>query len=177
MDRERDWTVELRNAGEPPVLGRVVELLSQLAYRRKNSWEPDLKALELSDLRPQWARAWLLGPFASPRFEDDQDQMSIAVFGNGAARLKKLAVWFQAEKTKPNPIILKRAGIPDGVDALRVADALAWPSDVAAWGRLADWLLTDPSRFLMLRLATLYPCSRFGSTCWRTHAIGGLEWC
>ena len=146
MDRERDWTVELRNAGEPPVLGRVVELLSQLAYRDKGSWEPDLKALEQSDLRPQWARAWLLGPFASPRFEDDQYQMSIAVFGNGAARLTKLAVWFQAEKTKPNPIVLQRAGIPDVVDTLRVADALAWPSDVAAWSWLVDWLLADQSR-------------------------------
>ena len=57
MDRERDWTVELRNAREPPILGRVVELLSQLAYRDKELWEPDLKALEQSDLRPQWARA------------------------------------------------------------------------------------------------------------------------
>ena len=72
--------------------------------------------------------------------------MSIAVFGNGAARLTKLAVWFQAEKTKPNPIVLKRAGTPDGVDTLRVADALAWPSDVAAWSRLVDWLLADPSK-------------------------------
>src|SRR5271165_7651482 len=72
--------------------------------------------------------------------------MSIAAFGNGAARLTKLAVWFQAEKTKPNPIVLKRVGIPDVLDAPRVADALAWPSDVATWRRLVDWLLAFPSK-------------------------------
>jgi hypothetical protein len=146
IDRESDWTDELRNAGEPPVLGRVVELLSQLEYREKESWEPDLRALEQSDLRPQWARAWLLGPFASPSFEEDQDQMSIAVFANGAARLTKLAVWFQAEKTKPNPLVLQRAGSQNAVDTVRAADALAWPSDVKAWSRLIGWILADPTR-------------------------------
>ena len=53
IDQELEWTDELRNAGQPPVLGRVVELLSQLAYRDKESWERNLEALEHSDLRLQ----------------------------------------------------------------------------------------------------------------------------
>lgn len=123
-----------------------MELLSQLEYREKGSWEPTLRALEHSDLRPQWTRAWLIGPFASPSFENSHDQMSIAVFGNGAARLTKLVVWFQAEKTKPNPLVLQRAGSQDAAVTIRAADALAWPSDVKAWSRLIGWLLADPMR-------------------------------
>ena len=72
--------------------------------------------------------------------------MSNAVFGNAAARLTKLAVWFQAEKTKPNPVVVQRAGLPDAVATARAADALAWPSDVRTWNRLIGWLLADPSR-------------------------------
>lgn len=146
IDREREWTTELRGTGEPPVLGRVVELLAQLAYRDKDAWVEDLTALEHSALRSQWTRAWLLGPFASSNIEDDPEQMSAAVFGNGAARLSKLVVWFQAEKTKPNPRILQRAELKSAVATLRVADAFAWPSDVTAWNRLIRWLLADPAR-------------------------------
>src|ERR1700730_2961085 len=72
--------------------------------------------------------------------------MSVAVFGNEAARLVKLAVWFQAEKTKPNPLILQQAVYEDIAITLRMADALAWPSDVAAWSRLIRWLQADPTR-------------------------------
>ena len=60
----------LRAVGEPPVLGRVVELLSQYILPVQADWDAYLAAIEASDLRPQWRRAWLLGPFHLPAFAD-----------------------------------------------------------------------------------------------------------
>ena len=53
-------------------------------------------------------------------------------------------LWFQAERTIPNPAILK--GISGGGEMtlearIRAADLLGWPSDFAAWARLIGLLL------------------------------------
>ena len=37
--RETEWLAEIREAGEPPVLGRVVELLSQSIFMADDGWE------------------------------------------------------------------------------------------------------------------------------------------
>jgi hypothetical protein len=56
--------------------------------------------------------------------------------------LQKLLVWFQAQHTVPSPVILGRIDNPvEGIDNIRVADLLGWPSDFQGWGRLLDWLL------------------------------------
>ena len=66
------WIEEIKAVGEPPVLGRVVELLSQASLRDGGRWAADLAQLEGEGLRPQWARAWLLAPFGSPDFWDSR---------------------------------------------------------------------------------------------------------
>jgi hypothetical protein len=53
----------------------------------------------------------------------------------------------------PSPIILQRIDNPvEGIDNVRAADMLGWPSDFRSWGRLLDWLFllapTLPVRLL-----------------------------
>lgn len=73
--------------------------------------------------------------------------MTAAGFDGDQPRLTSLAVWFQAEKTKPNPRIVEQAAGADDVQfTLRMADQLAWPSDFETWGRLIDWLVIHKDR-------------------------------
>lgn len=142
IEEDEAWPETLRAVGEPPVLGRVVELLSQLYFREPPAWREHLERLEPLGLRSQWTRAWLLGPFASSDFTAHAGQMTDAAFSGGNPRLSKLTVWFQAEKTTPNPVIITQAAkIADVQLTIRMADQLAWPSDFRAWGRFIDWLL------------------------------------
>ena len=67
ISREDEWLSEIRAAGEQPVLGRVVELLSQSVFIADLNWESHLARIESANMRPQWARAWLIGPFTFPR--------------------------------------------------------------------------------------------------------------
>jgi hypothetical protein len=142
VDRGDAWPEVLSAVGEPPVLGRTVELLAQLYFREPPAWASHLAGLEGLGLRSQWTRAWMLGPFGSAGFEDQAAQMTAAAFDGDQPRLMKLAVWLQAEKTRPNPGIVQRAvGSDDVQGTLRIADQLAWPSDFEAWGRFIDWLV------------------------------------
>jgi hypothetical protein len=108
IDRDAGWLDEIKAVGEPPVLGRVIELLSQATLTQGDDWEQRLSALEASGMRPQWIRAWLIAPFSAPTFWDHALRFTEAVLRNKAQRLSKLAVWFQAEKTRANPYVLDR---------------------------------------------------------------------
>lgn len=147
IDRGDSWPEILRAVGEPPVLGRTVELLAQLYFSEPPAWIEHLGRLESLGLRSQWTRAWLLGPFGSAGFENHGAQMTAAAFDGDRPRLVKLAVWLQAEKTRPNPRIVSRAAESDDVQqTLRMADQLAWPSDFVAWGRFIDWIVVNKDR-------------------------------
>jgi hypothetical protein len=139
VDRQESWLNEIRDCGEPPAVGRVVELLSQHEYVKGKDWLQALTQLAASGMRSQWARAWLLGPLATSEFEDDEDQFASAVFANDFSLLYKALVWFQADKTVPNPQVLAQS-LPLE-QRLRFADSLGWPSDFAAWSRLISFLL------------------------------------
>jgi hypothetical protein len=139
VDQEEAWLNEIRDCGEPPAVGRVIELLSQREYVQGKNWLPALTQLASSGMRSQWARAWLLGPLATSEFEDDEDQFARAVFANDFSLLNKALVWFQAEKTVPNPQVLAQS-LPLE-QRLRFADFLGWPSDFAAWRRFILFLL------------------------------------
>ena len=56
---------------------------------------------------------------------------------------QKFLVWFQAEHTIPNPLVLNlpQADI-DGASLVRMADLLGWPSDLETWKRVLGWLLS-----------------------------------
>jgi hypothetical protein len=155
VDQDNEWVAALTQAGEPPALARVVELLSQATYPDASAWQRNLVNLQGAPVRPQWLRAWLLAPLSSPRFGEQVDMFSAAVTANDHRLLTKLLVWMQAEKTVPNPLVLSgQLGAPDlGASArIRLADALGWPSDVVSWSRLLTWALdriaTFPDRCL-----------------------------
>lgn len=149
IDREDEWIDEIRAVGEPPVLGRTVELLSQVLFPSFGVWEDTLQRLEGAPIRTQWVRAWLTGPFGNPTFLDKAYKFTEAMLRDDAKRLTKLAVWFQAEKTRANPQILDRSVAPVKLsprEIIRAADALAWPSDLGSWDRFCRWLLNSIER-------------------------------
>lgn len=138
-DRGPQWMEEIKACGEPPALARVVELVSQWEYTRGKDWRTYLTQTEGSDLRSQWLRAWLVGPLGTARFKADEGQFETAVFADDFRLFRKVLVWFQAEKTSPNPGIL--AGAFSQEQRQRFAYILGWPSDFAAWRRLIDFIL------------------------------------
>ena len=154
VDRRDAWTEEIRLAGEPPVIGRVVELLSQADFAADRGWEATLGKLEKSGMRSQWTRAWLLGPIAAATFDASRDRYYAICAKEDFRWFRKSPGWYQAEKTIPN------AGILDGRlgsthlqrhEIVRLADAFGWPSDFGAWGRLLR-LLLDYARSIPVAL-------------------------
>jgi hypothetical protein len=149
ISKDREWRAEIRAAGEPPVLGRVVELLSQLVFTKGDDWESHLKETETAGMRPQWTRAWLFGPLGAPGFPERVAVFDNAVFRDNARRFARLVVWFQAEKTRANPQVLNGTLVREGLtrpEIITIADALAWPSDLPMWTRFCQWLLDNVAR-------------------------------
>lgn len=144
LDQGDDWVRVLRDTGEPPALGRVVELLSQSTYLDPDEWCRNLKVLATAPLRPQWLRAWLLAPIFSPDFRKHTTAFAASLSDDDHRLLGKLLVWMQAEKTTPNPLVLSgQLGAQDlqAAARIRLADTLGWPSDFPAWQRLLHWTL------------------------------------
>lgn len=138
-ERENQWVDEIKACGEPPALGRVVELLSQWEYREGSTWRTSLSLTEASGLRTQWLRAWLLGPLGAAQFPLDEEQFATAAFDDDFRLFRKVLVWFQAEKTTPNVLIL--SGALPAEQRERMADLFSWPSDFTAWERLISFIL------------------------------------
>jgi hypothetical protein len=67
-DHGDKWLEEICECGEPPAVARVVELMSQWEYRVGKSWIATLHLIAAAKMRPQWTRAWLLGPPGSSHF-------------------------------------------------------------------------------------------------------------
>jgi SpoVK/Ycf46/Vps4 family AAA+-type ATPase len=150
VDQGDGWVQALIQAGEPPALARVVELLSQAIYPDASAWQRNLQALQGAPVRPQWLRAWLLAPLFSPHFIEQVDAYTATVAAEDHRLLTKLLVWMQAEKTIPNPLVLSgQLGAPDleASERIRLADALGWPSDGISWGRLLHWALDRVATF------------------------------
>lgn len=145
---EESWPDVIREVGEPPALGRVVELLSQAELAHGENWAKHLAALEANQgLRSQWLRAWMAGPFSLETFAQYSAAFDRAMFDTAHSRVRKVVVWYQAEKTKPNTAILERSDAPDLDLAKRMLYADMWghPSDVAAWARFCNWILDHAS--------------------------------
>ncbi len=139
-DRGEQWIEEIKSCGEPPAVARVVELSSQWEYDRGSLWQTNLKAVERPEIRSQWLRAWLVGPLGSSKFEMDSDQFCRAAFADDYRLFQKTLVWFQAEKTTPNPNIT--SGDFPADQRQRFADLLGWPSDFGVWRRLIQFILS-----------------------------------
>jgi hypothetical protein len=158
LDLGDAWPNGLINAGEPPLLGRVVGLVAQSALETAGEWTRGLRALEAVALRPQWRREWITAPPFSQSFTARLPEFQTELFANDCAVMEKLLVWFQAQHTIPSPVILQQSAT-EGVDRMRVADLLGWPSDFPSWGRLVDWLVsiadTLPTRLYPLLIEAL----------------------
>ena len=144
VSRGRQWLDVIRQVGEPPILGRTVELFSQSELKDGADWQELLEQLEgATDVRSQWLRAWMVGPFGLPSFQNYEQTYNTVMFADEARRVAKLVVWFQAEKTKANSTVLRGDAIPDldMIQRIRLADSLAWPSDMNTWGRFIAWLI------------------------------------
>jgi len=141
IDAGEIWPQDLSAAGEPPLLARIVALLSQHVIAHSPDWAAVFRVLEAEDLRSHWKRAWLTGPPSSPQFLDHLDRFQSLLTEDNYMLFQKFLVWFQAEHTIPNPLVLNlpQADI-DGASLLRMADLLGWPSDFATWKRILEWL-------------------------------------
>jgi hypothetical protein len=134
------WIERVKECGEPPAVARAVDLLAQSEFRDGDNWAGTLQVLSKAKMRSQWTRSWLLAPAAIPEFSTQSEQFKAAVMANDGLLLKKALVWFQAEKTVPNPRVLSRG--PTDVKQVRLADLLGWPSDFATWGRFISFLVS-----------------------------------
>jgi hypothetical protein len=139
-EKGTDWPSEERSCGEPPAMARAVELLSQYEYREGMTWTNTLMATAASGMRPQWTRAWLLGPIAASTFSRNEREFADASAADCFHFLRKALVWFQAERTTPNANILSASEMPQE-QRIRIADYLGWPSDYASWRRFIQFLL------------------------------------
>ncbi|TAI67398.1 AAA family ATPase [Bradyrhizobium sp. Leo170] len=117
-----DWHHALSEAGEPPLLGRIVGLLAQSRLSDRGAWTAGYRVLEEEPLRPQWRREWLTAPPFTSRFSSVTNEFFQLLSEKDFALLEKLLVWFQAQHTIPSPIILRGLHSPvEGADSLAPA--------------------------------------------------------
>lgn len=143
IDLGDTWIEGLAQAGEPPLLGRVIGLLAQHSIAEPDKWSANYVTLDRSTLRPQWRREWLTAPPFTSAFVDRHKEFTELVTANDYVLLEKLLVWFQAQHTIPNPAVLTQTSPgQSGLDRVGLAELLSWPSDFTSWGRFLDWLLS-----------------------------------
>ncbi|MGY0312346.1 hypothetical protein ACV4QK_10755 [Alteromonas macleodii] len=144
VDKGDEWVEEIKACGEPPAVARVVELVSQWEYNNGENWSSTLALTFDPSIRSQWQRAWLVGLLGNPIFESSEGQFEVEVFANDFLLLRKVLVWFQAEKTSPN-INIPLDHLPLQ-ERQKFADLLGWPSDFSSWRRLIVFILKRISK-------------------------------
>jgi hypothetical protein len=157
-----NWIETLRTTGEPPLIGRAIELHGQAMFvANTEGWSAMLAPLGDPRLRSQWRRLWLLAPLGHPEFSHHAATYHAVVSADDEDLLRQALVWFQAQHTVPNPAILdgSQGDIADRDARVRIADLLGWPDDFRLWTRFLDFLddrlPTLPVR-LLPRVLTLF---------------------
>ena len=152
-----NWTDALKRARQPPLLGRVVGLLAQHALELGQAWDDGFLQLNDPTLRPQWRRAWTTGPTASNKFADSVDRFTATMEADDWTLLRSFLVWFQAEQTIPNPLVLTNFPFPlEGAERIRLADMTGWPSDLQTWSRVILWLISIKDRVSIRLLPVIF---------------------
>lgn len=156
------WLDELRSAGEPPVIGRSVELRAQVMFvADPDAWSAALAPLSDTALRSQWRRTWLLAPLNLPDFIPRSADFEAVVDGDDHVLLRSALVWFQAQHTVPNPGVLDGSvgDIADRDMRVRAADMIGWPDDFRLWMRFLRYLdvrMTAIPHRLLPQILTLF---------------------
>ena len=134
LEEEQDWLNKIESFGQPPYISRVVELLAQREFI-DDQWVGHLANPKFEELRSQWLRAWVIGPIGHPKFIELNGRYTQALQEKDFDLFNKLLTWFQAEKTKANPIFLEQP------DKLQLAIQYSWPSDAFLWRTLLEYVL------------------------------------
>jgi len=134
LEEEQNWLNKIESFGQPPYISRVVELLAQREFI-DDQWVSHLANPKFQQLRSQWLRAWVIGPIGHPKFIELSSGYTQALLENDFDLFNKLLTWFQAEKTKANPVFLEQP------DQLQIAIQFPWPSDVLLWQTLLQYVL------------------------------------
>ncbi|CAN1568515.1 MAG: hypothetical protein ACOVN5_09570 [Aquidulcibacter sp.] len=160
---ERDnWISLLRSSGEPPVVGRAVDLRGQAMFvADPNAWNTALAQLSDPALRGQWHRTWLLAPLHLPDFSERSAHFTAAIEVDDYALMRSALVWFQAQHTVPNPSVLDGSlgEIVDRDTRVRAADLLGGPDDFQTWIQFLHYLGTQMGaipRRLFPQVVTLF---------------------
>lgn len=133
LEEDQDWLNKIESFGQPPYIGRVVELLAQREFI-DDQWISHLENPKFKELRSQWLRAWVIGPIGHPKFIELSSGYTQALLENDFDLFNKLLTWFQAEKTKANPVFLIQS------DKLEMAIQYPWPSDASLWRTLLEYI-------------------------------------
>ena len=139
------WIEELKATGEPPAIGRSVDLRAQALFIADHEqWEQTLATLGDPALRSQWRRVWLLAPLNHPEFPHYSAAYEAVVSANDHSLLHRALVWFQAQHIAPNIAVLDGSlgDIADRDERLRAADLLGWPDDFRLWIRFLHFIDT-----------------------------------
>lgn len=135
LEEEHDWLNKIESFGQPPYISRVVELLAQREFI-DDQWVSHLANPKFQQLRSQWLRAWVIGPIGHPKFIELSSGYTQTLREKDFDLFNKLLTWFQAEKTKANPIFLQQP------DKLQLAIQHPWPSDAFLWRTLLEYVFT-----------------------------------
>lgn len=133
LEEQEEWLNKIESFGQPPFIARVVELLAQREFI-DNEWSKHLSNPKFKELRSQWLRAWVIGPIQHPKFIELNTEYTTALIKNDFHLVDSLLIWFQAEKTKANPLLLKQK------NQIEEAIHFAWPSDILLWQKLLDYI-------------------------------------
>ncbi|WP_228203231.1 ATP-binding protein [Acinetobacter baumannii] len=133
LEEQEEWLSKIESFGQPPFIARVVELLAQREFI-DNEWSKHLSNPKFKELRSQWLRAWVIGPIQHPKFIESNTEYTTALIKNDFHLVDSLLIWFQAEKTRANPLLLKQK------NQIEEAIHFAWPSDILLWQKLLDYI-------------------------------------
>ncbi|WP_228258798.1 ATP-binding protein [Acinetobacter sp. ANC 5045] len=133
LEEEQNWLNKIESFGQPPYISRVVELLAQREFI-DDQWVSHLANPKFQQLRSQWLRAWIIGPIGHPKFIELSSGYTQTLREKDFDLFNKLLTWFQAEKTKANPIFLQQP------DQLQLAIQHPWPSDAFLWRTLLEYV-------------------------------------
>lgn len=133
LEEEQNWLNKIESFGQPPYISRVVELLAQREFI-DDQWVSHLANPKFQQLRSQWLRAWIIGPIGHPKFIELSSGYTQTLREKDFDLFNKLLTWFQAEKTKANPIFLQQP------DQLQLAIQHPWPSDALLWRTLLEYV-------------------------------------